>query len=187
MFLLVGTGQYAGIHRQITGSSPGGTAVRAGLLFMRHSEDITSSAAPQHSYIIYLMAAYQKHTFESITSKSGAYPHWKTERFDCLPKRSVFIFGIVPNPYHQRFKHTKIILMAFLPYCISVLIYCLSRPNRERSQERPTLLIPQQERNVLGGHIIERHHSSNSRHPHYIGKCGQFKEYGNKSGISAKR
>jgi len=35
--------------------------------------------------------------------------------------------------------------------------------------------------------IIERHHSSNSRHPHYIGKCGQFKEYGNKSGISAKR
>ena len=29
-------------------------------------EDITSSAAPQHSYIIYLLIVYQKQMFESI-------------------------------------------------------------------------------------------------------------------------
>ena len=42
------------------------TDTRTGLLFMRHSEDITSSAAPQHSYVFYLMTVYQKHMFESI-------------------------------------------------------------------------------------------------------------------------
>ena len=42
------------------------TDTRTGLLFMRHSEDIASSAAPQHSYVIYLLTVYQKHTFGSI-------------------------------------------------------------------------------------------------------------------------
>ena len=39
------------------------TDAHTGLLFMWHSEDITSSAVPRRSYIIYLLTTHRKHIF----------------------------------------------------------------------------------------------------------------------------